>query len=98
LRANSTIEMLRCIHIGLLCVQDNVANRPTMASVLLMLNDDSITLSIPKKPAFLIDKSTISDMSARREQNTRAIRSNQSRNRFVEASANEASITEPYPR
>jgi hypothetical protein len=69
-----------------------------MASVLLMLNDDSITLSIPKKPAFLIDKSTISDMSARREQNTRAIRSNQSRNRFVEASANEASITEPYPR
>jgi hypothetical protein len=98
LRANSTIEMLRCIHIGLLCVQDNVANRPTMASVLLMLNDDSITLSVPKKPAFLIDKSTISDMSARREQNTRAIRSNQSRNRFVEASANEASITEPYPR
>jgi hypothetical protein len=98
LRANSTIEMLRCIHIGLLCVQDNVANRPTMASVLLMLNDDSITLSVPKKPAFLMDKSTISDMSARREQNTRAIRSNQSRNRFVEASANEASITEPYPR
>jgi hypothetical protein len=69
-----------------------------MASVLLMLNDDSITLSVPKKPAFLMDKSTISDMSARREQNTRVIRSNQSRNRFVEASAKEASITEPYPR
>jgi hypothetical protein len=67
-------------------------------AVLLMLNDDSITLSVPKKPAFLMDKSTISDMSARREQNTRAIRSDQSRSRFVEASANEASFTKPYPR
>jgi hypothetical protein len=98
LRASPTTEILRCIHIGLLCVQENVANRPTMASILLMLNDDSITLSIPKKPAFLMDRSTISDMSSRREQNTRAIRSDQSRSRFVEASANEASITEPYPR
>jgi hypothetical protein len=98
LRASPTTEILRCIHIGLLCVQENVANRPTIASILLMLNDDSITLSIPKKPAFLMDRSTISDMSSRREQNTRAIRSDQSRSRFVEASANEASITEPYPR
>jgi hypothetical protein len=98
LRASPTTEILRCIHIGLLCVQENVANRPTIASILLMLNDDSITLSVPKKPAFLMDRSTISDMSSRREQNTRAIRSDQSRSRFVEASANEASITEPYPR
>ncbi|XP_062162254.1 cysteine-rich receptor-like protein kinase 44 isoform X2 [Alnus glutinosa] len=98
LRASSTTEILRCIHIGLLCVQENVADRPTMASILLMLNDNSITLSVPKKPAFLMDKSTISDMSSRREQNTRAIRSDQSRSRFVEASTNEASITELYPR
>jgi hypothetical protein len=69
-----------------------------MASILLMLNDNSITISVPKKPAFLIDRSTISDMSSRREQNTRTRRPDQSRSRFVEASANEASITEPYPR
>jgi hypothetical protein len=98
LKANSITEILRCIHIGLLCVQENVADRPTMASILLMLNGNSITLSVPKKPAFLMDRSTISDMSSRREQNTRAIRSDQSRSIFVEASANEASITEPYPR
>ncbi|XP_042946097.1 putative receptor-like protein kinase At4g00960 [Carya illinoinensis] len=30
--------MIRRIHIGLLCVQDNVANRPTMAAAVLMLN------------------------------------------------------------
>ncbi|XWS15625.1 hypothetical protein CRYUN_Cryun34aG0017500 [Craigia yunnanensis] len=31
-------EMMRCIHIALLCVQENVAARPTMASVVLMLS------------------------------------------------------------
>ncbi|KAF8030046.1 hypothetical protein BT93_E2465 [Corymbia citriodora subsp. variegata] len=30
---SSSAEITRCIHIGLLCVQENVANRPTMASV-----------------------------------------------------------------
>ncbi|BBN69723.1 cysteine-rich RECEPTOR-like protein kinase 26, partial [Prunus dulcis] len=32
------IEMMRCIHIALLCVQENVASRPSMASVVSMLN------------------------------------------------------------
>jgi hypothetical protein len=56
LRASSTTEILRCIHIGLLCVQENVADRPTMASVILMLSSYSITLSVPTKPAFLMYK------------------------------------------
>jgi hypothetical protein len=98
LRASSTIEILKCIHIGLLCVQENVADRPTMASVLLMLNSDSITLSVPKKPAFLMGSSYISDMSSEREQNFRAIRSDAFRISSIEASVNEASITELCPR
>ena len=47
-----TNEMLRCIHIGLLCVQENAADRPTMASVVLMLSSFSMTLNIPSAPAF----------------------------------------------
>ncbi|XP_062159475.1 cysteine-rich receptor-like protein kinase 44 isoform X2 [Alnus glutinosa] len=43
-------EMMRCIHISLLCVQQNVAYRPDMASVVLMLNSDSIALSLPTQP------------------------------------------------
>jgi hypothetical protein len=42
--ANSTTEIMRCIHIGLLCVQENVADRPTMASIVLMLSSYSMTL------------------------------------------------------
>ncbi|GKF40838.1 cysteine-rich receptor-like protein kinase 15, partial [Tanacetum coccineum] len=32
LYSSSTRNMMRCIHIGLLCVQEDVNNRPTMAS------------------------------------------------------------------
>ncbi|CAI9760459.1 unnamed protein product [Fraxinus pennsylvanica] len=47
-------EMLRCIHVGLLCVQQSPEDRPTMLSVVLMLNGES-TLPQPKHPGFLID-------------------------------------------
>ncbi|XP_031486782.1 cysteine-rich receptor-like protein kinase 25 isoform X1 [Nymphaea colorata] len=47
-----TREILRCIHIGLLCVQDDAESRPTMASVLLMLGSDSLALPVPTEPLF----------------------------------------------
>ncbi|KAF9588065.1 hypothetical protein IFM89_007306 [Coptis chinensis] len=45
-------EVMRCIQTGLLCVQDEVARRPTMASVVSMLNSYSVTLPLPTAPAF----------------------------------------------
>ncbi|KAL5839824.1 hypothetical protein ACOSQ4_012432 [Xanthoceras sorbifolium] len=42
---------MKCIHIGLLCVQESVSDRPTMASVVIMLNSNSLTLPAPSKPA-----------------------------------------------
>ncbi|KAJ0946464.1 putative protein kinase RLK-Pelle-DLSV family [Helianthus annuus] len=51
-------EIMRTIHIGLLCVQNNVVDRPTMASVVLMLNSSSVTLQIPSEPAFLMRSSS----------------------------------------
>ncbi|XP_074270082.1 cysteine-rich receptor-like protein kinase 15 isoform X2 [Silene latifolia] len=50
----NTTEVLRCVHIGLLCVQENAARRPIMSSVVLMLNSHSVTLPIPSRPAFLV--------------------------------------------
>jgi serine/threonine protein kinase len=50
-------EVNQCIHIGLLCVQENPADRPTMASIILMLDSYSITLTAPQQPAvFLLSK------------------------------------------
>ncbi|GJS72440.1 G-type lectin S-receptor-like serine/threonine-protein kinase [Tanacetum coccineum] len=44
-------EVVRSIHVGLLCVQHLAKDRPTMLSVLLMLVSDSV-LPPPKQPAF----------------------------------------------
>lgn len=45
-------EIMKCIHIGLLCVQ-KAESRPKVASVVLMLNAHSYTLPRPSQPAFL---------------------------------------------
>ena len=55
LKSESRIEMTRCIHIELSCVQENLDKRPTMVVVLLMLNNGFICLSRPSKPAFYIN-------------------------------------------
>ncbi|XP_052181941.1 cysteine-rich receptor-like protein kinase 28 [Diospyros lotus] len=54
IRGGSEADMLRCIHIGLLCLQENAARRPTMASVVLMLNSFSTNLPTPARPTFLM--------------------------------------------
>ncbi|XVE87860.1 hypothetical protein DITRI_Ditri19aG0022200 [Diplodiscus trichospermus] len=63
LRDGSRNEMLRCIHIGLLCVQENIADRPTMATVILMLSSFSFTLPLPSAPAFFMHSDIESDTS-----------------------------------
>ncbi|KAG0481526.1 hypothetical protein HPP92_012384 [Vanilla planifolia] len=45
-------EVLRCLIIGLLCVQEDPANRPSMASVVLMLDGDTETLPAPSLPGY----------------------------------------------
>ena len=50
-------EVLRCIQIGLLCVQEDAMDRPTMLAVLLMLSCET-TLPSPKQPAFIFRRPT----------------------------------------
>ncbi|KAK2386115.1 G-type lectin S-receptor serine/threonine-protein kinase [Trifolium repens] len=44
-------EILRCIHVGLLCVQQIPEHRPNMSSVVLMLNGEKL-LPDPSQPGF----------------------------------------------
>ncbi|OEL25060.1 Cysteine-rich receptor-like protein kinase 10 [Dichanthelium oligosanthes] len=48
----SRSDVLRCIHIGLLCVQEDPADRPVMSSVVMMLGSDTVSLLNPSSPAF----------------------------------------------
>ncbi|KAF9590374.1 hypothetical protein IFM89_033900 [Coptis chinensis] len=49
-------ELMRCIHMGLLCVQDHALDRPTMSTIVSMLCSDA-TLPIPKQFAFTLQRS-----------------------------------------
>ncbi|CAN6211875.1 unnamed protein product [Urochloa humidicola] len=46
-------DVLRCVHIGLLCVQGDPVARPVMSSVVMMLGSETVTLPAPSKPAFI---------------------------------------------
>jgi hypothetical protein len=46
------MEILRCIHVGLLCVQDFAKDRPTVSVVISMLKSETIDLPLPNQPAF----------------------------------------------
>jgi hypothetical protein len=57
---SSNIEVIRCIQIGLLCVQNDSEARPTMVTVASYLSSNSIELPIPQEPAFLLHGRTYS--------------------------------------
>ena len=48
----STCKLNRCLQIGLLCVQENASDRPSMLDISSMLKNEKIRIAPPKKPAF----------------------------------------------
>ncbi|GKC58416.1 G-type lectin S-receptor-like serine/threonine-protein kinase CES101 isoform X1 [Tanacetum coccineum] len=49
-------EVMTCIHVGLLCVQDHAIDRPTMSEVISMITNENMHLPKPKQPAFFIER------------------------------------------
>ncbi|CAJ2630359.1 unnamed protein product [Trifolium pratense] len=58
LKNGSQNEIMSCIHIGLLCVQENLVDRPTMATIALMLSSYSFSMPVPLEPAYSMDGRT----------------------------------------
>lgn len=46
-------EIVRCIHVGLLCVQEFVKDRPNIPTVMSMLVSEIVDLPNPKQPGFI---------------------------------------------
>ncbi|RZC86571.1 hypothetical protein C5167_029922 [Papaver somniferum] len=97
-----TNEAVRCIHVALLCVQENVADRPSMPTVVQMLNNYSEVIpDLPSAPAFLADSTrhikphpTIY-LGNREEQ---GFSKNGTNSESATCSVNEVSVTEVCPR
>ncbi|XP_059435861.1 cysteine-rich receptor-like protein kinase 10 [Corylus avellana] len=86
-------QVIRCLHIGVLSVQDDPTERPTMASIVLMLNSQSVSLpsSLPRQPVYFLHSRTGQKPLMEQE-------SDQSTSKSIPMSVNEVSITELYPR
>ncbi|CAI9279809.1 unnamed protein product [Lactuca saligna] len=104
--SGSLRDVIRSIHIGLLCVQENVIDRPTMASVVLMLNSFSLTLPLPSKPAFFMHSTIDPEMPLLKEFSSSNSGSSgfgkpqisKSKSRSSQVSVNDVSISEIIPR
>ncbi|TVU38673.1 hypothetical protein EJB05_12057, partial [Eragrostis curvula] len=95
LRRNAPVEqVLKCVHIGLLCVQDNPVDRPMMSTVNVMLSSNSVSLAAPLKPVFFIPKSGTYSTVYSESYPT----ATQSTDKSGGMSPNEVSITELDPR
>ncbi|XP_068650609.1 G-type lectin S-receptor-like serine/threonine-protein kinase At4g27290 [Aristolochia californica] len=57
-------EAERCIHVGLLCVQESPANRPNMSSVVSMLGNENAAMPSPRQPAFFNSGATTSQSTS----------------------------------
>ncbi|KAF7112392.1 hypothetical protein RHSIM_RhsimUnG0233800 [Rhododendron simsii] len=53
-----TPEVVKCIQMALLCVQDRPEDRPPMSAVLLMLDSENAILPPPKQPGFYTERFT----------------------------------------
>lgn len=78
-------EVLRCIHVSLLCVQQRPVDRPSMSSVVLMLSSEN-ALPEPKTPGYFM------------ETDLHLVERDSSSSKLVTSSTNEMSITEMEAR
>lgn len=62
-------QFMKCALIGLLCVQDEPGDRPTMSNVVTMLDSETATIPIPTQPTFFARKPpSISDSGSSSKQ------------------------------
>uniref|UniRef100_A0A7N2MUZ6 Cysteine-rich receptor-like protein kinase 10 n=1 Tax=Quercus lobata TaxID=97700 RepID=A0A7N2MUZ6_QUELO len=85
LRDSPITEMMRCIKIGLLCVQENAIDRPSMTSVVPMLNGNLDPIPTPKQPASFMQSKVVSSTLVQHDISS-------------SITNNEASISELCPR
>ncbi|CAL1391504.1 unnamed protein product [Linum trigynum] len=54
--SNSKDQILRCINVGLLCMEYSAIDRPEMSEVISMLTNEVSQLSIPQQPGFTMTR------------------------------------------
>ncbi|KAL0329895.1 UNVERIFIED_CONTAM: G-type lectin S-receptor-like serine/threonine-protein kinase [Sesamum radiatum] len=55
-------QVQRCIHVGLLCVENHAVDRPTIEDVISMLKNETTSLPMLKNPAFIAGNGIFDEM------------------------------------
>ncbi|XP_020204532.1 cysteine-rich receptor-like protein kinase 10 isoform X3 [Cajanus cajan] len=85
-------EVIKCIQIGLLCVQQNPDDRPTMVAVVSYLSSHLIELPSPQEPAFFLHGRMNPKLSGQESSSSHSI------NGSTPFSNNDMSISQFLPR
>ncbi|XP_013664124.2 cysteine-rich receptor-like protein kinase 10 isoform X1 [Brassica napus] len=81
-------EVVRCIHIGLLCVQEDPIDRPALSTILVMFTSNTMNLPVPRRPGFFYHTRPKDPLDS--DQSTAS--------KSFTVSTDDASITSLYPR
>ncbi|KAL2331779.1 hypothetical protein Fmac_019360 [Flemingia macrophylla] len=57
-------QFIRCAVIGLLCIQDEPSDRPTMSNILTLLDSETTSMPLPTQPTFFMSKHLSSSTSS----------------------------------
>ncbi|XP_030929143.1 G-type lectin S-receptor-like serine/threonine-protein kinase At4g03230 [Quercus lobata] len=68
-------QFVKCLNIGLLCVQHDPSDRPTMSIIIKMLDGETANLPTPKQPAFSIRRDQSSSISSSRPESNNELTS-----------------------
>ncbi|CAL9121256.1 unnamed protein product [Musa textilis] len=90
-------DVLRCVQIGLLCVQENPLDRPTMSTVAVMLNSETVSLQPPARPAFCEGKSG-ANASLSSSNSALRVEKSDPQSKSFPVSPNDVSVSEIEPR
>ncbi|KAF7848468.1 hypothetical protein BT93_L1925 [Corymbia citriodora subsp. variegata] len=94
----SVNEVIKCVHIGLLCVQNAKEARPTMDTIVVMLNSaDSLSLPVPEQPAIFFPSEKHKQQSQDRHLNGFSKKLNSS-NIKPQCSVISGCLTDVFPR
>ncbi|TVU38849.1 hypothetical protein EJB05_12242, partial [Eragrostis curvula] len=89
-------QALRCIHVGLLCVQVDPDDRPDISTLIFMLTRDGMELQLPEEPAFFFARGSPSASQSDGQSSFVYDRSSLILEQYI--SVNGLTVTEPYPR
>lgn len=86
-------EVLECIQIGLLCIQEVAADRPSMSEIVLMLSSHTITTPVPLHPPVLARSRNFES-----SETMDATKFDQYNRKALQQSVNDVTISELTPR